>query len=60
MGHRKKTFQEKVEEHERLKRIAHQVIDQLTRVELHRFFIRRKHYLKKEPPMAANGVVTND
>jgi hypothetical protein len=53
VGHRKKTFQEKVEEHERLKRLAHEVIDQLTRVELHRFFIRRKHYLKQEPPMAA-------
>jgi hypothetical protein len=53
MGHRKKTFQEKVDEHTKLKAIAHQVIDQMTRIELHRFFIRRKHYLEQQPQIAA-------
>jgi hypothetical protein len=53
MGHRKKSFEEKVVEHEQLKAAAHKVIDQMTRLELHRFFIRRKHYLEQEPQMAA-------
>jgi hypothetical protein len=50
MGHRKKSFAEKLAEHERLKAAAHKVIDQMTRIELHRFFIRRKHHLQQQSP----------
>ena len=53
MGHRKKSFEEKVAEHTHLRAVAHRVIDQMTRLELHRFFIRRKHYLEQQPQMAA-------
>jgi hypothetical protein len=53
MGHRKKSFEEKVAEHAHLRAVAHKVIDQMTRIELHRFFIRRKQYLEQQPQMAA-------
>ena len=53
MGHRKKTFQEKLEEHERLKAAAHKVIDQMTRLELRRLFIRRKHFIEQQEPQTA-------
>ena len=52
MGHRKKTFEEKVTEHTHLRAVAHRVIDQMTRIELHRFFIRRKQYLEQQPQIA--------
>ena len=53
---RQKTFQEKLEEHQRLKRIAQEVIDQMTTKELHQFFARRQKFLQQhEPQMAANG-----
>ena len=45
---RRKTFQQKLEEFERLKRIAHEVIDQMTTRELHQFFARRQKFLKQE------------
>jgi hypothetical protein len=53
MGHRKKSFEEKVAEHSHLRAVAHRVIDQMTRIELHRFFIRRKHFLEKPNVIAA-------
>ena len=54
MGHRrKKTFEEKVAEHTHLRLVAHRVIDQMTRLELHRFFIRRQHHLAEQSPQMA-------
>jgi hypothetical protein len=55
MGHRKKTFQEKVDEHERLKAAAHRAVDQMTTKELYQFFRRRQQFLKSEsePQIAA-------
>ena len=59
MGHRKKSFEEKLAEREQLKAAAHKVIDQMTRRELHRFFIRRQHHLTEQPQIAAKEE-TND
>jgi len=53
VGHRKRSFEEKVAEYERLKAVAHKVIDQMTRMELHRFFIRRQHHLAEQSPQIA-------
>jgi len=53
MGHRKRSFEEKVAEHTHLRAVAHKVIDQMTRLELHRFFIRRQQYLEQQEPQIA-------
>jgi hypothetical protein len=50
----RKSFEEKATEYERLKAIGHQIVDQMTRVELQRF-CRRKRILERQPQMMARS-----
>jgi hypothetical protein len=48
MGYRsRKSFEEKATEYERLKAIGHQIVDQMTRIELQRF-CRRKYSAQQQ------------
>lgn len=48
----RKSFEEKAAEYERLKVVAHRIVDQMSRFELQRFCRRKKVLDQQEPQVA--------